>query len=126
MVAGGADVPVNVFAVFGGDGMCRVHAAATTTATTASNDVVRLTMFAILNSAQRWRSKLPGWATAGRTQTMLQLGRSDIQGAFGVAVRDAFPVGGGQRQAGEEGCGLRHRLVRVIGGEHHPVHTDVQ
>ena len=47
MVAGDADVAVNVFVVVGGEGMCRAHAAAAMTATTASNDVVRLTMFAI-------------------------------------------------------------------------------
>ncbi len=44
-------------------------------------------------------------------------------GGFGVAVCDALPVLRADRQAVEEGRRRRHRLIRVVGGEHHPVHA---
>ena len=36
---------------------------------------------------------------------------------------DALPVLRADRQAVEEGRRRRHRLIRVVGGEHHPVHA---
>ena len=46
--------------------------------------------------------------------------------AFGVAVRDALTAMRRERQISKKCRGLGQRLVRMISGEHHPVHTDLQ
>jgi hypothetical protein len=51
---------------------------------------------------------------------------SEPKKSLGVAMCDAFPVGGADRQLFQECTSLGHGSIRIVGREHNPINADLK